>query len=451
VLEEFRLFVARWISANLTPLEAETDVTFETWLSTRKGYSAARKAELESVYKELTGWESTHVAIKSFIKREQYTEYKYPRAINARCDEAKVQFGPWIAAIEEQLYKRPEFIKHVPVADRAVKIMEAMGLCSKFFTTDFSSFESSFISEIMEACEFQLYHYMLSQIPGSRDFLSNYYNTLCGENVLKFKSCTAHILGTRMSGEMSTSLGNGFTNLMLLLFAAERQGLKIIPRVEGDDGLCGMEGDRFDPTVFEELGFSVKIQYHDHLSTASFCGMVFDPEDLVNVCDIKKTLANFGWADGQYSLLRNSKKKNLLRAKALSVAHQYPKCPVLQALARTVLRLTSGHDASYILRSKNLDSYTREKFEEVLSKSQQELRASLTADIPIGTRLLVERQYGISVEDQIAIEKRLDALETLGPFSVPELEDRIPPDWVDYSARFVREVDVNRSLSRQFE
>ena len=87
-----------------------------------------------------------------------------------------------------------------------------------------------------------------------------------------------------MSGEMDTSLGNALVNLICIMYVLHSKGMsleemKII--IEGDDSLF-CTGDK-DVTAddFKALGLSPKLESFDDPSDASFCGLIYDPRDLV--------------------------------------------------------------------------------------------------------------------------------------------------------------------------
>jgi hypothetical protein len=374
-----------------------------------------------------------------FMKDEQYPTFKYPRMINARSDEAKCYFGPWVSAAEKVLFGLPEFIKKIPQHERAENLTEALKNYFLIYASDFTSYEASFVKEIMEACELQFFDYMLKLIPGSADFMKNFRHALTGWNKCMGKWVTLFIESTRMSGEMNTSSGNGFTTFMLFEFVAFESKQKITGRYEGDDALVGATGP-LKSELFEQLGFTIKLQQFDRLSDASFCGMIFDPADKLVVTDPLKVLATFGWTSGKYVLSKPTTKKMLLRAKALSLAHQYPSCPVLQALARCALRLTRSVDVKPLLASRNLSSWDHDKLAQALSIGEKELRDMVLRPIPFSTRMLVERLFNIDTDTQMAIEAYFDGITEISPFRLASLDHLIPCPWIEYYDQFVLEV-----------
>jgi len=253
-----------------------------------------------------------------------------------------------------------------------------------------------------------------------------------------------------MSGEMCTSLGNGFANLMLLNFACHSIGAECYECVEGDDGVARCEGGTPTPDLFEKLGMKIKLEKHLDLSRASFCGLVFDTVEMKNVTDPKKVLASFGWTEQRYASARHFKLCQLLRCKSLSLAYQYPGCPVISALARYGLRVTS----TVTVGSRVLNRMRPWEREHLLSMLGQEydssreglLEPTKIPDEPVGprTRILVEELYGISIAQQLLLEKMLDDKQDTAPIDCGCIE--FPRIWYDYFGSYALGVKVGTSL-----
>lgn len=223
LLREFRGFVRDWIRQNLTPLPVDSDTTVATWLD-GTDYSVARKAQLLSCVEKMHQMGPKYYSCKSFIKRENYTDVKFPRCINSRTDVFKVFSGPIFKLIEKAVFDNPYFIKHIPVHKRAEYIMRMHMPGFVYVATDHSSFEARISTPIMRACEMQLYSYMTQRLPDGKKWLHHVVKALTGEQRCHFKGFDVSVRGARMSGDMCTSLGNGFTNLMVMLFLASRKG-----------------------------------------------------------------------------------------------------------------------------------------------------------------------------------------------------------------------------------
>jgi hypothetical protein len=438
ILRELRAFTRKWIRKNLVPLSPDSDCSVETWLNNTH-YSLKRRQELLKKWSMVHSiWDESekYFHCKSFQKDETYPEYKHARAINSRSDEFKCAVGPIFKLIEAQLYQHPSFIKHIPVADRPAYIagmLERVG--AVYMATDYTAYESHFIAELMKNCEFELYDYMTSGLPQGPEFMKLCRLVLAGRNTCKFKNFVVEVDATRMSGEMCTSLGNGFANLMFMLFMCDRVGCtEVNGVVEGDDGLFAMIGSPPTSKDFESIGLTIKIDLHDSLNTASFCGIIFDPEDKVNVTDPREVLATFGWATAKYLDAKDSVLKMMLRCKALSLAHQYPGCPLISSLAQYALRMTRSYDVRGFAQN-NAHMSMWEK-EQVLAAIRDEKKI-VVKPVPTATRQLVSHLYGISSDQQIHIERYFDSKNDLSPINDHVVEMIMKDVWRHYSSRYV--------------
>lgn len=433
LMGRFRLFVKKWITENLNPLSPTVDTSIERWLE-HTSYPLWRKQELLKKWEEFTHLDDPskkYKWCKSFMKDETYVSFKHARGINSRSDEFKCIVGPVFKLIEEEVYKVHHFIKHVPVADRPRVISERLDkLGAKFMATDYTAFESLFTQELMESCEFELYYYMTQHLNLHNDFMEICHEILGGTNTCVYKTFVVSLMSTRMSGEMCTSLGNGFTNLMVMLFLCQEAGCtEIDGYVEGDDGIFSMVGTPPSSADFAKLGLIIKIELHDRLSTASFCGIIFDEFDKINVTDPREVLASVGWTSARYARAKQSKLKTLLRCKGLSLAHQYPGCPIISSLAQYCLRVTRSHDVRAILeKDRRLTMWEREQLILAL-KDEKNIRKVAT---PMATRLLVEEKFDVPVEIQLSIEKYLDSLDELTVLQIPIFRDICPREWGEY-------------------
>jgi hypothetical protein len=452
-LKGFTEFVRDWLHKNLVPLASDSDTSLASWLN-KTNYPLWRKIELMEVWDKVctngginSDWR--YKQCKSFMKDENYTDWKHARGINARHDAFKCYSGPIFRLIEEAVFKRPEFIKKISVADRPQYIIDYLRReGGVYLATDYTAFESLFVKPIMRSCEFQLYEYMTRGLPDGPEWYKTVSTTLEGKNICEYKRFTVKLQATRMSGEMCTSLGNGFANLMFMLYVCKSVGCTDIKGVvEGDDGLFRMVGKPPTEADFARLGLLIKADVHMQIETASFCGLVFDADDKINVTNPLEVLASFGWTRNCYARAAERTLLHLSRAKAYSIIYQYPGCPILQSLGLYVLR-TNRHlgpiQASLKIASKTASTYERELFEK-LSGEPLPVR-----EVGWNTRLLVERLYGVSVEQQLKTESYLDGLGKYQTLELPWLDPR--PVWREYWDSYVMEVkrECDMVTSRQW-
>lgn len=375
---------------------------------------------------------SKHTKVKIFTKDEPYVEPKHFRAIWARVDDFKAVFGPVSKGIEKEVFALKYFIKKIPIKDRPKYITDMMKRDGyKYYTTDFSQYESHFTRELMLDCEFVLYEHMLANVEHKAKIMKMMKNTLTGINSCENRFFNVKCKARRMSGEMNTSLGNGFSNLMFLLFAKYEYPIEMTdPVVEGDDGLVGILG-QLPPEHFLQLGLTVKMEVHDDLSTASFCGLVFDPEEQIIVTEPLYVLASTPWLQRKYNYATVSKLRGLLKSKALSICWQYYGCPIVYKYGLRLLALLA--DEEFV---KPPYSYWEEfRFENAM-KFYSEFGFPMVLPGPC-TRRLMESKFGISAEAQLMIEKELDDM-TLTQFNGPTAESLMPDVWGTMKDLYVR-------------
>jgi hypothetical protein len=447
-LRGLKRFTLRWCRKNVTPLSPHVDTSVSTWLDGTH-YPDARKKELLDKWLKCGGvLKPKHFRVKSFVKDESYPEYKHARSINARSDEFKCAVGPIFKLIEEQVYANKFFIKHIPVKDRPQYIKDNVYLPgAKYCCTDYTAFEAHFTRELMEACEFVLYEYMTSRLPDGPQFMWYCRNVIGGLNTCLFKKFKIKIPATRMSGEMCTSLGNGFANLMFFLYLAKLNGCKKIRGVvEGDDGLFTCIGEFPTADQYRDLGLTIKIELTTEISEASFCGLVFHPDDNINITDPMKVIANTGYTLQQYMLSSKKTHRGLLKAKAYSMLYQFPGCPIIAAFARYLLRVLVD---DYVYFAKNKADYHLILQKEAFTFWSRH-KDQLEVETPLATRFLMESKFSIPVKDQIAIEHYFDGLNEIQPLTDPTILYHCPQIWKSYYDDYALVTPKDGVLSRFF-
>jgi hypothetical protein len=404
-------------------------------------YPESRRSELIELRKRLNDgeWLDKYYSInKTFQKYEHYTDFKMARGIYSRHDVFKVIVGGMFKLIEQDVFSRKEFIKKIPANLRAIYLMDNMyEPGAKYYSSDFESFESLFTPQIMRTCEMQLYKAKLRNYPNHYKLIED---TLLGDNFLKSRSFNAKVKARRMSGEMCTSLGNGFTNLMVSWFMLYKSGMPVQSLtsslqcvIEGDDSLIKYKYP-IDTTIYERIGFRAKTVFHENIGDASFCGMLFDQEDMIIITDITKQCIALGWGDRKYYSSRDSKKLSLLRAKCLSLAFQYRGCPILDKLCHRMLFLTRGYDVRNVV----VDSYKRDVLEHAILNAKELIRLG-PLEPGIRTRMLMEEQFGVPIGLQYYIERQIPN------FTLGNNEDLVliaSPSSLTHAERHVRYIDT---------
>jgi hypothetical protein len=288
-----------------------------------------------------------------------------------------------------------------------------------------------------------MYEHMTQYLPSGKAWMREVRRTIAGENHCQFKGFWYTIDATRMSGEMNTSLGNGFTNLMALLFLfRNRDDVQMV--IEGDDSLVSFIGDHPVERDFESVGLTIKISVRDRLNQTGFCQLMFDEEDRINVSDPVEALVSFAWTSRAYVGARKSRLSALLRSKSLSYLHQYPGCPVIQSLALYGLRITKDVDiAGFIENERSLSMWERQQLRDAESALRKySAQQAFMKQVPLNTRLLVQERFGMTIETQIAIERYLDSKTDLSPLDGPISDLRFPVSWTTAYSRYVSLVDL---------
>jgi hypothetical protein len=427
----------------LIPLDPNVDCSVETWL-TKTTYTQKRKEEILNKYMKSLGHvtkKSKFVAVKSFIKDEDYPCYKYPRAINSRTDEFKARTGPIFKLIEEELFKNDLFVKYVPASLRAQVLKDEIHQeNASVIGTDYVSWEALCSKDFMMDTEMQLYEYMTQFLPDLY-WYELVEKSLTGVNICYFKWFIAQVKAKRMSGEMCTSLGNGFMNAMATLFVLTHIGCKSIKgKVEGDDGVFSFYGPIPTPDDFLKIGLTIKISIYDTVVSGSFCGVVSDFDEMINIRDPIECLLSFGWTSRRYAFAKNTKLMKLMKAKALSLIFQFPGCPILDSFAKYVLRCTQKY---HYQLSCSLSTWERNRFLRNYKQYKcDNFKIPLVRSGP-KTRELMFRLFRVTVEDQISLENLFDSLNEPMKICSPIILNYCNKDSIDCFEKYVSPRDFN--------
>lgn len=237
------------------PIDAPQD--FSEWVAK---YDAVRR---EQITRALDLPESERV--EYFQKIEQLDEIKDPRAIQARCDNFKARMGPWIAALEHRVRERlPFLVKGLDEPAKAAKINILRRRALKVVELDFSRFDRSLSVDLLKATEHYIYQIVFP--PKIASIMSRQlYNTVSSRN-----GATYFVDGTRMSGDMNTSIGNCLIVACLMLAV----GMPLDSFVaEGDDMLAVLtdkEVGGIQTKIFTDAGLDPKLAIGP-LDTGTFC------------------------------------------------------------------------------------------------------------------------------------------------------------------------------------
>ena len=344
ILRRFAEYVKRKLKAEFKPLRVDEVPTFEEWVAT-VNHPDWRKDEYRRAYDQWINGEVSRAKLtlkKCFVKAEFYDEPKFHRIIHGPTDYEKVLHGPVASAMEHKVFSRPEFIKKIPRAEWPTFIRDRVGLPGlRRFNADFKSFEANFLPEIQQVCEIQMTLFLLSEL--LHDEGVNDLTHTDRMRKLSSKLFLAFIKGRRSSGQITTSLFNGFSNEMFHGFVLEHfcGATEWTCVIEGDDGLFAHNGFRDpEPWMYLQLGLTIKIDVVDHWYEASFCGVVTHPDVLAPLANPWKVVLTATWAGSAYLRAREETLTMLAQVKGLSYLAQYPGCPVIQSVALWMLRVT---------------------------------------------------------------------------------------------------------------
>lgn len=447
-LRKLKRFTHRWckkyLSEDIFPADEHFD--FEEWID-KTPYADYRINELKRVHEQGLG-KDPNMKVKSFIKDEGYTAYKHVRGIYSRHDDYKVRVGPFFQKFGDIIFKKPWFIKKIPVNDRPQAMKDKFGDDPNLFATDFSQYEATFVKELMSV-ELIVYRFLLQNNPHKDEIIRLIVKGMMSTNVIEFYKWTCRLMCKRMSGEMSTSVSNGIMNLLITHFLLEEAGNKFYDSFfEGDDSLNKYDVRPPTPAEYAELGAKIKIEYPNNLSEASFCGMLFDVEDLDIVANPMEALVSFGWTTSQYAGASQKTLKGLLKCKALSLLYQYSGCPILRSLAMYALRITNDFpidQAIAIQNKQKLSLYDKELYLEMLDNYK--LNNIFENHVKDRTRSLVARLFKIDIQSQLAIEKYLDDKTDLSPINFPPILQFCHPDWIDFYETYSSAFESYRKVS----
>jgi hypothetical protein len=368
---------------------------FDQWLELAK-YPGIRKQQLREAYNE-GPQPHTWNRCKSFIKREFYTEFKDPRTINSRVDNYKVFAGPWISAIEKDITHRcKSFVKGMTPQERADHAFNRVRGVGNVFVTDFSRYESQMTHFIIKHIECQLYR----RYGMPEELLKPLY----GVNKCSMSGCTYQVRATRMSGDMNTSLGNGFVNLMVSKFVAHQVGSRIRGVVEGDDGMFMCHGPLPTPEDYSRLGFKITIEKLDRIDDGDFCSAkMFELKDgtVWALQDPRRVLLKAGWSLTCPYQAPELFKKEMMSAKAMSLSQNCPFCPLVSAYA-----------AKYVGKTRSSENQYRESTDTEFWYSRMFSQGDVQHP-KAEHRDIFEKIYGMSPKLQIEIEKYIREHEDL--------------------------------------
>lgn len=290
--------------------------------------------------------------------------------------------------------------------------------------TDYTAYESHFTNQIMKAVDRLLFEHMTQKLPDRKYYLELYDENITKTNLCFFKHFNLKIEATRMSGEMNTSLSNGFANLMLTKFVLHKKNVSNVPTlVEGDDGLTSLpKSVEVRPGDFSILGFTIKILIFEKLNEASFCGLIFDERSGDVITDPIKLLSSFFYTNGKYAKATLKKKLGLLKAKAMSAYVQYKNCPIVGPLAYHYCKVLTSTKTQH-----KTDAEYKYKFSQIKDEiTKINWRELQPPEITVDSRLLMEKIFKIPTDIQSVWEEKILSHEISRDLQLPMADIYFP-------------------------
>jgi len=226
--------------------------------------------------------------IKGFVKLERYfDETKAPRMILGRNPKFNVMYAQIIEPIETAFFKLDEVANgkdHHSMGEAFAKIA---GRCRHFVENDMSKYESSQRFTVLKI-EFLFYYKLLKLVePSTIPLLYKAY-AMCLVNKVKTSvGVMFSFILCRVSGDLTTSLGNGVINLITTQYNQimntcdyKSCGLDLCQNphcrmrdilVKGDDGVLGRNPNQKFENYYKCFGLDAKIVLKESADEVEFC------------------------------------------------------------------------------------------------------------------------------------------------------------------------------------
>nr|WKV34575.1 MAG: RNA-dependent RNA polymerase [Riboviria sp.] len=276
-ITEWALHIARMIG----PIPSA--LPFNEWL---ERYPPQRRKQLEEA-----ALQPIKATVDMFHKIEQLDEDKDPRAIQARHDTYKTRLGPWMAAFEERCKENlPFLVKGLDENARADRLAAKRARALNVVEIDYSRFDKHCSLKLLENTEHLIYEHCFP--PAVNDLIRQQRVNVCKT----IGGAQYTVVGTRMSGDMNTSIGNCLVNACLSAAAGIPLDSLL---VEGDDMIAFItneERDRLNIDLISRAGQKPKLRLNP-ADGGSFCSRY----DVITINGPKRVrhplrdLRRYGW------------------------------------------------------------------------------------------------------------------------------------------------------------
>lgn len=226
--------------------------------------------------------------IQSFVKLERYfDDTKSPRMILGRNPKFNILYAQIIEPIEKAFFRLDEVANgkdHHAVGEQFSKMASR---CSHFIENDMSKYESSQRRHVLYL-EYLYYYLVLKTVcPEAIPLLRITYAACLHNKVKTSVGVTFSFILCRVSGDLTTSLGNGIINLIVSTFNQvmntcdpQQCGLDLCTNpgcrvrdliVKGDDSVLGSNPGANFVNYYKWFGLDAKIIKRDAAHTVEFC------------------------------------------------------------------------------------------------------------------------------------------------------------------------------------
>jgi hypothetical protein len=244
--------------------------------------------------------------------------------------------------------------------------------------------------------------------PEIEDFIS----VVLGPHKCNYKGFSYEVPEGRMSGDIITSLGNGFSNLMLIKFFMKKLNIKFVCFVEGDDcvvkparPLSTTEIDNLISSAYE-LGFIATLEHVGHVNECNFLSTCWNPETMHSYKDASRSLLRLGWSFKARPNDPIKHKRELFKAKLMSELASSPHCPILSPICYKLLQEMSDIRAKMPWNSwlyeelvkAGLNLRIRNNYILILDHQFE------PPDVKLSDRICYFETFGVDVQEQLLIE-----------------------------------------------
>lgn len=226
--------------------------------------------------------------IQAFVKLERYfDETKSPRMIMGRNPKFNILYAQFIEPIERAFFQLPEVANGKDHHAMGEQFSEMASRCRTFIENDMSKYESSQRFETLQ-WEYLYYFIIISRIcPQLIPLLRRAYAACLKSKVKTNLGIMLAFIMCRVSGDLTTSLGNGIVNLITSIFNQVMNtchpnycGLDLCTSpgcrvrdiiVKGDDSVLGANAGQKFHNYYQYFGLDAKINFREDATSVEFC------------------------------------------------------------------------------------------------------------------------------------------------------------------------------------